>query len=647
MNRLFLRLNAFTTVFILCLFLLVPRSAMAQLCTGSLGDAVVNINFGAGTSTFGPELANGITNYTYVARSFPQDGYYSILKTTAGSTNTWWTTTDHTGNTNGYMMLVNSSTSLTDYFYKETVGGLCGNTTYEFAAWIMNLLNITDVNPPNMTFSIERTTGEVLGTYTTGSIPTTSSPTWKQFGFFFTTPAGVTDVVVRLKNNSPGGSPANDLVLDDITFRPCGPIIEANIDVAGTPTTLNVCEGTATTHHLMATVSAGYTAPTYQWQLNTNGLGWIDIAGATSNSYLASQSAAGVYQYRLSVGEGAVSSNCRVVSAVLTLAVNALPVIAIASNSPLCLGEQLQLTASGGATYRWSGPDSYTSDLQNPVISQITLAQAGTYKVVVTTAAGCTSTASTTVAVGSRPAVIISSDVELCEGRSTILHASASGGVSYRWSPAAGLSDATSASPVASPEVTTTYTVAVSDQSSACPAYDSVKVTILKKAIVDAGPDKSLVRDNSVKLEGAVSGDKISYYWLPADYLDDARLLQPTATPDRDMTYTLYAISDSGCDYVLDEMNIKVYDKVLIPNTFSPNGDGINDIWNVKALDSYIHPTVAVFNRNGSLVYKSTGYKQPWDGTRNGSPLPVGTYYYSIDLKNNKPPLSGWIWLTR
>ena len=624
---------------------MVPCSASAQLCTGSLGDAVVNIDFGAGTPAFGAELANGITNYTYVARSFPQDGYYSILKTTAGSTNTWWTTTDHTGNADGYMMLINSSTSLTDYFYKETVGGLCGNTTYEFAAWIMNLLKITDVNPPNMTFTIERTTGEVLGTYTTGSIPITSSPTWKQFGFFFTTPVGVTDVVIRLRNNSPGGGPANDLVLDDITFRPCGPIIDANIDVTGTPTTLNVCEGTTTTHNLMATVSAGYTTPTYQWQLNTNGLGWTDIAGATSNSYVASQSAAGIYQYRLSVGEGAVSSNCRVASAVLTLAVNPLPSVAIASNSPLCLGEQLQLTATGGATYRWSGPNNYTSDSQNPVISQITLAQAGIYNVVVTTAAGCTSSASTTVAVGSRPTVTISNAIDLCEGRSTILHAS--GGVSYRWSPATGLSDATIASPVASPAITTTYTVAVSDQSSACPAYDSVKVTVLKNAIVEAGPDKSIVRGNKVKLEGSVSGDKLRYYWLPADYLDDASMLQPSATPDRDMTYTLYATSDAGCDLVLDEMTIKVYDQILIPNTFSPNGDGVNDVWNVTALDSYIQPTVAVFNRNGSLVYKSTGYKQPWDGTKGGSPLPVGTYYYRIDLKNNKSPLSGWIWLTR
>lgn len=150
--------------------------------------------------------------------------------------------------------------------------------------------------------------------------------------------------------------------------------------------------------------------------------------------------------------------------------------------------------------------------------------------------------------------------------------------------------------------------------SSSKSAYDSVKVTVLKKAVVNAGPDKSLVSGNTVKLEGSVSGDKLRYYWLPADYLDDARLLQPTATPDRDITYTLYAVSDAGCNLVLDEMTIKVYEQVLIPNTFSPNGDGVNDVWNVTALDSYIHPTVAIFNRNGSPVYKSTGYQQPWDG---------------------------------
>lgn len=645
MKALSLWINAIARIIIPGLILFIPYTAAGQLCTGSLGDAVVNINFGAGTALFGGALASGVTNYSYVAQSFPNDGSYTVINTTAGSGNVWWSTTDHTGNTGGYMMVVNASTSLSDYFYKQTVTGLCGNTTYEFAAWIMNLLRSSDTNPPNVTFTIESTTGTVLRTYTTGVIPKASSAVWTQYGFFFTTPAGVTDVVIRMKNNSPGGAPANDLALDDITFRPCGPVIDASIDVSGSPTTLDVCEGSTASYKLQATVSAGYTVPTYQWQVNANSQGWTDIAGATSSSYLASQSVAGIYQYRLSVGEGAVSSNCRIVSGLLTITINALPTVAITNNSPLCLGEELQLRAGGGATYQWSGPGNYTSALQNPVISNVTLPQAGTYTVVVTSAAGCTHTASTTVTIGSRPTVTLSGNVEICEGSTTTLQAS--GGLNYLWSPAAGLSDVTSASPVANPTVTTTYTVAVSDQTSACPAYDSVKVTVLKKAVANAGPDKELVAGNSVQLEGTVSGTDVSYYWLPADYLDNASLLKPTATPDKDITYTLHAVSATGCNVAQDAMTITVYGKIIIPNTFSPNGDGVNDVWNITALDSYVKSTISIFNRNGSLVYKSTGYKKPWDGTYSGTPLPVGTYYYLIDLKQDMPALSGWIWLTR
>ncbi|MCR8561679.1 VCBS repeat-containing protein [Mucilaginibacter sp. BJC16-A38] len=86
---------------------------------------------------------------------------------------------------------------------------------------------------------------------------------------------------------------------------------------------------------------------------------------------------------------------------------------------------------------------------------------------------------------------------------------------------------------------------------------------------------------------------------------------------------------------------------IVIPNTFTPNGDGINDLWNISAITSYPNSSITVYTRYGSLVYRSTGYAKAWDGTYNGSTLPVGTYYYLIDLKNGKKPLSGPITIIR
>ena len=86
---------------------------------------------------------------------------------------------------------------------------------------------------------------------------------------------------------------------------------------------------------------------------------------------------------------------------------------------------------------------------------------------------------------------------------------------------------------------------------------------------------------------------------------------------------------------------------IVVPNTFTPNGDGINDFWNIKALTSFPQCIVSVYSRFGSLIYQSRGYAKPWDGTYNGSQVPVGTYYYIIDTKDGQKQLSGSVTVLR
>ena len=119
------------------LFTLFASAAYSQ-CNGSLGTPILNETFGSGTSQFGPPLPGGVTTMQYIANACPEDGYYSIVNYTTGCFGEWYTTTDHTGDPNGYFMLIDANFQPSDFFV-QTVNGLCGGTTYLFSSWIINM----------------------------------------------------------------------------------------------------------------------------------------------------------------------------------------------------------------------------------------------------------------------------------------------------------------------------------------------------------------------------------------------------------------------------------------------------------------------------------------------------------------------------
>ncbi|WKL47201.1 T9SS type B sorting domain-containing protein [Flavobacterium pectinovorum] len=378
-------MNRKTLLFLSLLFLV--SKLQAQLCTGSLGDAVVKIDFGSGTAAHGTALGSGITSYTWTTADFPNDGSYTIEKTT-NTPGTWWTTTDHTGG--GYMMVVNASLSTTDYFYKNTVTGLCPDTTYEFAAWVMNLLRSNDTSPPNITFTIESTTGTILGSYNTGDIALNSSAVWKQYGLFFTTPVGVSTVVIRMRNNKAGAAPGNDIALDDITFRACGPTVTSSVQ-NNTSTSLEICQNNSQSYTLTGSVSSGYSSPAYLWQVSSdNGVTWTDITGATATTYTFVPSAtAGTYLYRMAVAQNAniSSASCRVVSNTITFKVNQSTVSpTFTTVQPTCdlPTGTINIDAVNNTTYSIDGMNFQTSG----IFSGLT---GGDYSVVAKLNSGCVS----------------------------------------------------------------------------------------------------------------------------------------------------------------------------------------------------------------------------------------------------------------
>lgn len=544
-------------------------------------------------------------------------------------------------------MLINASFNSGD-FYLDTVSGLCEGTTYEFAAWAINVQRPDQCNfagiRPNVIFTIESVTGAILGSYKTENIEPTSSPTWKQYGLFFTAPAAGR-VVMRISNIGPGGC-GNDLAIDDISFRPCGPTVSASAVGFSTPN-VNICETDLKPVTMNAVISAGYNKPEYFWQLSrNNGNTWTNLPGVNQSSIVHPVSVAGQYQYRLLVAEeGNISSpNCRISSNVISVTVHPPPGDSATSNSPVCEQGILQLNQFGGAKFAWQGPNNFTSQARNPQLTA-TPAAAGLYRVVISDDFGCTASDSVLVSILPKPNISLPPTYTTCAGKGILLEAT-SDGDTYKWTPNGSLSDDDIANPMASPADTTIYTLVVQN---AAGCADTAKTTVntLLLPTVNAGPDKVIFEGQSVQLDGSVTGGNLSWQWVPEIYMQNNQSLTPLVSPILDITYTLTVNSNNGCGSASDEVFVRVFNKIIIPTAISPNGDGINDTWRIPALQTYPNSKTTVFNRYGQQVFLSTpGYRE-WDGQLNGKPLPIGLYYYVIEPDRNVPVLKGSIMIVR
>ena len=612
----------------------------AQLCSGSLGEAVVDITFGYGSGS-GPVLSRSQTSYDYSGGTCPNPGEYSLLNLTFSCfENNWHTLSgDHTpGDAGGYYMLVNSESTDGNLFV-SSVKGLCPNTTYEFATWVKNALRPTSCNrasvKPNIQLTIETTSGSILASYNSGDISEEESPEWKQYGMLFKTSSIESDLVLRITSTAPSGC-GNVIAIDDVTVRPCGPKVDAIVASNGL-NNIEVCEGAQASFLLKADYGSEFINPLFQWETREEGSGWKEIPGANSRSYLTQSNGAGTYSYRMIIADAArfSSPQCRIFSNEVKVNIRRAPFVQATNYVYGCLGGDVSLMAGGANKYFWTGPNGYSSNLQSPVLPKVQYSDSGMYKVTGTTDLGCQKSDSTILRVYPNATATSSNGTSICEGASTTL--AAAGGVRYQWQPATGLSSDTVAAPRASPIENTTYQVKVTNKYG-CSDAAYTQVNVWKKPQADAGPDLKTRLGLPVSLRGTAKGSDVSWFWTPTIGLSASLQVNPLVNPPRTTTYTLHVTSAQDCGTSTDDVLVKVFDKIVIPNAFSPNGDGINDSWLIEPLYLFDEAVTEVYNRYGQVIYRSRGYSTPWNGTNNGKPIPVGTYYYIIDLRVNKEP---------
>ncbi len=164
--------------------------------------------------------------------------------------------------------------------------------------------------------------------------------------------------------------------------------------------------------------------------------------------------------------------------------------------------------------------------------------------------------------------------------------------------------------------------------------------------MLDAGPDLSILRGGQTPLKITAVGNNITYKWSPSSGLDFDNVKEPIASPLQDTKYTVTITTDEGCQ-LTDYVNVSVIESFVVPNTFTPNGDGVNDAWNILYLDTFTDAQVSIYNRYGEQLFSSIGYSIPWDGRFKGNSLPVGTYYYVINPGHGFKLFSGSVTIIR
>jgi gliding motility-associated-like protein len=155
-----------------------------------------------------------------------------------------------------------------------------------------------------------------------------------------------------------------------------------------------------------------------------------------------------------------------------------------------------------------------------------------------------------------------------------------------------------------------------------------------------------VLEGGSEVLNPIITGNVVKYLWTPPTYLNSVNIKSPVSMPKDSITYRLLVTTFGGCE-ASGEVSILILKDLHIPNSFSPNGDGINDVWSIPSLSGYADCTVEVFNRYGAIVYRSVGYSNAWNGTFNGNLLPTGVYYYIVNPKNGKKPYTGNVTILR
>ncbi|QMU29230.1 gliding motility-associated C-terminal domain-containing protein [Adhaeribacter radiodurans] len=389
---------------------------------------------------------------------------------------------------------------------------------------------------------------------------------------------------------------------------------------------------------------------TYLWEYSTTGLA-SDFVTAPNQAQTKDYQANNLKETTWFRRKVSSAGNTHISNVIKITVAEPLSANSISGAQTICYGNTPALltgsAVSGGSTqpvYLWEistdGTNFLTAPGTNnqPIYSPGALTRDTWFRRLVSSG-GCANLASNTVQVKVIPLLNLASinPVTICPGSSATLTIP-SNNYKIEW-----FETVTSPSPIytgatfITPALNAEHTYYVQAVNQGCAGERVPVKVLLQTPAADAGSDITIAAGKSIELAGKGG---VTYQWSPAEGLSNPNIANPIASPKQTTRYTLTITTAEGCT-ANDEVVVALLPGISVPNGFTPNNDGMNDTWEIANIEKYPDCQVTIFNRWGTQLYSSTGYKQPWDGTYNQQHLPVATYYYTIILKPGEKPVSG------
>ena len=374
-------------------------------------------------------------------------------------------------------------------------------------------------------------------------------------------------------------------------------------------------------------VQSGADTSALQWKWIMPGGSIVGIQNPPQQVY----NTAGIYTLSLT----ATSSNGCSKSITHVIEAYALPAMQVTKDSLICKGQNLTLQATGAVSYNWSPANGLSStNIATPIASPLTSTN---YIVTGTSVKGCTSKQAVSVNVKQAFKMTYSRPLILCAGQGKRIEAN--GASTYQWSPAKGLSNTTVAAPTAQPDTTTNYRVIGTDEKGCFKDTGFIQLTVFPIPLVNAGEDIIINLGRPVDLVAIVSNDVTTVNWTPTGNIFRNSRDGITVKPTQNTEYMVEVKNAGGCA-ARDRVTVFVIcngDNVFVPNQFSPNDDGTNDLFYPRGKGVFKIKTMRIFNRWGEAVFEKSSFNSNdasagWDGKYKGAKLNADVYVYILEL---------------